>query len=125
MLQILSFRSKNRIRSTEIEIASFTENEILSDLITRYASVKPDSVYTKFPESPVSYVEGYLPITYRQFANVINSLAFWLTETPGLGNGEVFAHFGSNDVRYPALVLGTVKAGYCIFLTSLLSSIAA
>lgn len=102
-------------------MAVFPENELLPNLTDHNARVKSDSVYAEYPKSPVSYAEGYRPITYRQFANVINGLAFWLTETLGLGNGEVLAYFGSNDVRYPALV----KAGYCIFLTSPRNSIAA
>ncbi|KAJ5118014.1 secondary metabolism biosynthetic enzyme [Penicillium atrosanguineum] len=101
------------------------ENQLLPNLIDHYARVKPDAIYAEYPRSPVSYAEGYRPITYRQFANVINGLASWLTETFGPGTGEVLAYFGPNDVRYPALVLGAVKAGYCIFLTSPRNSIAA
>lgn len=101
------------------------ENELLPHLIDHYARVKPNQIYAEYPKSAVRHAEGYRPVTYRQFANVINGLASWLTETFGPGNGEILAYFGANDVRYPALVLGAVKAGYCIFLTSPRNSIAA
>jgi hypothetical protein len=37
-----------------------------------------------------------------------------LTKALGPGHGEILAYLGPNDLRYPALVLGAVKAGYCV-----------
>ncbi|OOQ84172.1 hypothetical protein PEBR_31628 [Penicillium brasilianum] len=39
--------------------------------------------------------------------------------------GEIPAYLVPNDLRYPGLILNTVKAGYCMFLSSPRNSIAA
>jgi thioester reductase-like protein len=101
------------------------EEELLPHIVDHYAKFKPDQLYAEYPRSPATYNEGFRPITYRAFANAINGIAWWLTETLGRGNGEPLAYTGPNDLRYPALVLGAVKAGYCMFLPSPRNSIAA
>ncbi|KAJ5355196.1 NRPS-like enzyme [Penicillium cataractarum] len=101
------------------------EEELLPNVVDYYAKVRPDQLYAEYPRSPTSYDEGFRPISYRAFANAINGIAHWLTKTLGPGNGENLAYIGPNDLRYPALVLGAVKAGYCMFLPSPRNSIAA
>lgn len=101
------------------------DEELLPHIVDHYAKFKPDQLYAEYPRSPTSYDEGFRPITYRAFANAINGIAWWLTETLGQGYGEPLAYIGPNDLRYPALVLGAVKAGYCMFLPSPRNSIAA
>lgn len=39
--------------------------------------------------------------------------------------GEFPANLDPSDLRYPGLILNTVKAGYCMFLSSPRNSIAA
>ncbi|KAJ5727271.1 NRPS-like enzyme [Penicillium malachiteum] len=99
--------------------------QLIPNLVDYYAASKPDALYAEYPMNPMSFDDGYRKITYKAFANAINGLAHWLTETLGPGNGEVLCYVGPNDLRYPALVLGAVKAGYCMFLTSPRNSIAA
>ncbi|KAJ5929819.1 acetyl-CoA synthetase-like protein [Penicillium verhagenii] len=99
--------------------------QLLPNLVDHYAKTKPEAVYAEYPVNPLSYDDGYRPITYKAFANAINGLAHWLTNELGPGHGEMLAYLGPNDLRYPALVLGAVKAGYCMFLTSPRNSIAA
>ncbi|KAJ5726313.1 NRPS-like enzyme [Penicillium malachiteum] len=101
-------------------------NQLLPNLIDRYALIKPDAIYAEYPVNPTSYDKGYRKITYKNFANAINGIAHWLTEQLGPGDGKgVLAYTGGNDLRYPALVLGAVKAGYCAFLPSPRNSVAA
>ncbi|RAL16033.1 acetyl-CoA synthetase-like protein [Aspergillus homomorphus CBS 101889] len=93
--------------------------QLVPNIVDHYAKVKPEAIYAEYPVNPMSYDDGYRPVTYKALANAINGVAKWLTETLGPGNGkETLAYLGGNDLRYPALVLGAVKAGYCIFLTS-------
>ncbi|KAJ5717801.1 NRPS-like enzyme [Penicillium malachiteum] len=99
--------------------------QLIPNLVDHYAATKPDALYAEYPTNPMGYEDGYKKITYKAFANVINGLAHWLTETLGRGNGEVLCYVGPNDLRYPALVLGAVKTGYCMFFTSPRNSIAA
>lgn len=88
--------------------------QLLPNLIDHYAKTKPDAIYAEYPINPMSYEEGYRQISYKLFANAINGIAQWLTETMGPGNGEILCYVGGNDLRYPALVLGAIKAGYCV-----------
>lgn len=101
------------------------ENELLPNLVDYYARVSPQRLYAEYPRSPLSYEDGYRQITYREYANAINGIAWWLLDTIGSGKDETLAYIGPNDVRYPALVLGALKAGYCLFLLSPRNSVAA
>ncbi|OQE38082.1 hypothetical protein PENCOP_c009G05932 [Penicillium coprophilum] len=103
----------------------YPESELLPHTVDYYARVKPNALYAEYPASPMSYDDGYVPITYRTFANAINGVAWWLTKTLGPGQGDVLTYIGPNDLRYPALVIGAVKAEYCMFLTSPRNSLAA
>ncbi|KAF7595540.1 hypothetical protein BBP40_005575 [Aspergillus hancockii] len=100
-------------------------SQLIPHIIDHYAKIKPDAVYAEYPISPLTYESGYRPITYRALANAINGVAWWLTEKLGPGNGEILPYVGPNDVRYPALILGAVKAGYSMFLTSPRNSVVA
>lgn len=97
-------------------------NELLPHIADHFAQVKPDAIYAEYP---IPGEDAYLSITFQKFANVINGLAGWLLTQLGPGNGEALAYLGPNDVRYPALVLAAIKAGYVMFLPSPRNSIAA
>ena len=89
--------------------------ELIPSIVDYLAKVKPHTLYAEYPVSPLTYEEGYHKVNYGDFANAINGLAWWLYDNLGLGqNHEVLAYIGPNDVRYPALVLGAVKAGYTV-----------
>ncbi|KAJ5698745.1 hypothetical protein N7462_000750 [Penicillium macrosclerotiorum] len=101
------------------------EDELLPHIYDHYAKVRPNQLYAQYPKSPTGYNEGFRPVTFRDMANAINGIAWWLTSTLGPGKGEPLAYIGPNDLRYPALVLGAVKAGYCMFYPSPRNSLAA
>lgn len=88
--------------------------QLLPNSFDYYARVKPDAIFAEYTVSPTSYDHGYRPVTYKELANIINGLAWWLTEYLGTGDGEILAYMGLNDVRYPALILAALKAGYCV-----------
>lgn len=89
--------------------------ELVPNLVDHWADVTPHALYAEYPVSTLTYEEGYCKMTYRDFANVINGLAWWLYETLGPGkDSEALLYIGPNDLRYPALVLGAVKAGYTV-----------
>ncbi|KAJ5644413.1 NRPS-like enzyme [Penicillium longicatenatum] len=92
--------------------------QLIPNVIDHYARVLPNAIYAEYPVSSMSYEDGYRPVTYKALGNAINGIATWLTANLGPGNGEILPYVGPNDVRYPALVLGAIKAGYCMFLTS-------
>lgn len=84
-------------------------------MVDHLAHVRPHALYAEYPASSLTDEEGYCKITYSDFANVVNGLAWWLHETLGPGkDSEVLVYIGPNDLRYPALILGAVKAGYTV-----------
>ncbi|KAF2877640.1 hypothetical protein BDV95DRAFT_625448 [Massariosphaeria phaeospora] len=102
------------------------KNELTPNIVDHMAKIAPGAPYALYPNSPVTYDEGYRTVTYKDFANAINGLAWWLNETLGPSKEfDVLAYIGPNDIRYTALLLGAVKAGYVAFFTSPRNSIGA
>ncbi|KAL6713342.1 hypothetical protein ACLMJK_008807 [Lecanora helva] len=94
-------------------------NELLNNVVDRIAKVTPDSVYAELPRSPVDLSQGFRQVTYRDFANAINGIAWFLRTN--LGPSETFetlTYIGPNDLRHNLLLLGSVKAGYKMLCTS-------
>ena len=88
---------------------------LIPNLVDQRAQTEPERLYAEYPVLTGSYEQGYRKISYRDFANAINGMAWWLYNTLGPRSDiEVLAYIGPNDLRYPALVLGAVKAGFVV-----------
>lgn len=97
-----------------VEVSRYTR-ELVPCIVDHLAEVTPNALYAEYPVSTLSYKEGYRKITYGDLANAVNGVAWWLHEALGPGKDfEILAYIGPNDLRYPALVLGAVKAGYVV-----------
>ena len=89
------------------------KEQLLNHVVDDIARENPELLYAELPVSPTSFDAGFRHVTYRDFANAINGMAWWLTCTLGPGgNFETLAYLGPNDLRHNILVLGAVKAGY-------------
>ncbi|ROW18114.1 hypothetical protein VPNG_00182 [Cytospora leucostoma] len=103
--------------ASEHEQAARWQDELLPNVVDRLARERPDAEYAEWVTAT-----SVVRITYRQLANIINGLSWWLVEQLGPGphgpNRDVLAYVGPNDVRYGALVLAAIKAGYVLFVTS-------
>ena len=98
-----------------IGLASHATTELIPNLVDARAQHDPHMLYAEYPVSTTSYDAGYRRITYREFANAVNGIALWLHTNLGPGKKhEPLAYIGPNDLRYPALILGAVKAGYVV-----------
>lgn len=89
-------------------------NHLVPQAVDRLAHMMPDAEYGE-------WVLGskVISITYAQLANIVNGLAWWLVkELNGSGYNkperETLTYIGPNDVRYSALVLAAVKAGFVV-----------
>jgi acyl-CoA synthetase (AMP-forming)/AMP-acid ligase II len=91
-------------------------NDLIPHVLDYLAATDPEGLFAEYPFSPVSFQEGYRKVTYSAFANTVNGLASWLRQTlgPPKREYEVVAYMGPNDLRYPALVLAAIKAGYTV-----------
>lgn len=93
--------------------STFPRRQLLNLVVDRRAKENPEVIYAEYPISTTGYGQGFLKITYKDLANAINGLAWWLHNTIGPGKDfETLAYIGPLDVRYNALLLGAVKAGY-------------
>ena len=90
--------------------------QLLNNVVDRTARVTPDLVYAELPRSSVDLSQGFRQVTYRQFANAIDGMAWWFRENLGLSETfETLTYIGPNDLRYNLLLLGAVKASYKVF----------
>ena len=88
---------------------------LITKVVDERAQSNPQSFYAEYPKSVTSYAEDFLEITIGDLANAVSGVAWWLQENLGSGkNFENLAYIGPNDLRYPALILGAVKAGYIV-----------
>ncbi|KAF3064982.1 L-aminoadipate-semialdehyde dehydrogenase [Daldinia childiae] len=102
------------------------QNDLLPHIVDRLARERPEAIYGLWPVAPDSYDAGFRTVTYLQLANIVNGLAWWLTEQLGpSSHHEVLTYIGPNDVRLVALALASMKSGYVLFLTSPRNSSAA
>lgn len=91
--------------------------DLLPNLVDQRAQLTPEATFAEYPVSPSSYSEGFRKVSCRDLANAVNGAAQWLTQTLGPGKDfDALAYLGPNDIRYPALLLGAVKAGYKVLL---------
>ncbi|KAF4631099.1 hypothetical protein G7Y89_g7043 [Cudoniella acicularis] len=102
------------------------KRDVLVNIVNYRARKCPEALFAEYPISSTAYDDGYREINYADFANAVNGAASWMEEHLGRGrNFETLAYIGPNDIRYAALVLGAVKAGYKLLLLSPENSIAA
>ncbi|KAF5870715.1 putative nrps-like enzyme protein [Botrytis fragariae] len=99
---------------------------LLVHIVDHMAKTKPQALYAEFPISSVTYDEGFRKVTYKDFANAINGIAWCLHDNLGVGRElETLAYIGPNNFIYPSLILGATKAGYKVLLLSPRNSVAA
>lgn len=112
---ITTFRGPVVIMATEHAKTSNWRDELVPNIVDHLAKVSPSAPYALYPDSPTTYDKGYRTVTYKDFANAINGFAWWFSKNLGRTEDfDVLAYIGPNDVRYTALCLGAVKAGYVV-----------
>ncbi|MCJ1463036.1 hypothetical protein MMC07_001640 [Pseudocyphellaria aurata] len=95
--------------------------QLIPTVVDQIAETEPETTWAVVSVLPTGNDAGYQNITYRQFANAINSIAWWLEGELGRGDmTEPFVYFGTggSDVRYVMLLIAAVKAGYYTLLNS-------
>ncbi|KAL8668541.1 MAG: hypothetical protein Q9168_006833 [Polycauliona sp. 1 TL-2023] len=88
-------------------------------VIDDYAADQPDQAWAAVPRSN-DLSQGFLDISFKQFAKAINRAAFWLDDRLGASHGsfETFAYAGDKDLRYAIMAVAAVKVGRKILLPS-------
>lgn len=87
--------------------------KLLNHIVDEIAAQDPLAVYAELPRSSETLDDGFQKVTYAQFSNAINGMAWWLVQSLGPGKDfETLAYIGPNDLRHNILLLAAVKAGY-------------
>ncbi|KAI0003195.1 hypothetical protein F4779DRAFT_109702 [Xylariaceae sp. FL0662B] len=95
------------------------QKQSLVNIVDKLAESDPDTIYALFPRSAEDYGLGFQSVSYKQFANLVNGLSWWITAQLGKGcTQETITYTGPNDLRQNAMILACVKSGYKLLLSS-------
>jgi hypothetical protein len=84
---------------------------LLPKIIDFNAEAHPTKLYAIFPKSEV-LSDGFYDYTYKQFADSINHISWWLDESLGRSEfSDTFAYIGPKDIRYSILAVAAIKTG--------------
>ncbi|KFY47376.1 hypothetical protein V494_00016 [Pseudogymnoascus sp. VKM F-4513 (FW-928)] len=98
---------------------------LLPRVVDDIAASEPSRPYIYQPESS-NPEDGWVPVTFKEFANAIDHVAYIIAETVKKDSADEFptlAYVGPSDVRYGVIVLASVKAGCQALLVSPRNSI--
>ncbi|PTB36202.1 hypothetical protein M441DRAFT_93312 [Trichoderma asperellum CBS 433.97] len=91
---------------------------LIPNIIDERAESNPTKAFASIPRSK-DLADGFVDITYALIANAINRASWWLSHSMGnTETSEVFAYLGPNDLRYPILLVATMKCGYQMMMPS-------
>ncbi|KAK1252094.1 hypothetical protein MKX08_003281 [Trichoderma sp. CBMAI-0020] len=91
---------------------------LIPNIIDERAESDPTKAFASIPRSK-DLADGFVDITYALVANAINRASWWLSHSMGnIETSEVFAYLGPNDLRYPILLVATMKCGYQMMMPS-------
>jgi hypothetical protein len=85
---------------------------LLPQVVDHYARTEPGKVYASVPKSAADLADGFQDVTMGKLAAIVNSLAWWLESTLGVGSLNTIAYIGLADIRYAAMFLAAVKCKY-------------
>lgn len=107
------------------KLSNEPDQELLPNIIDQRASKDPSKTIAAIPVSSHASDLTWKDVNYHEFANAVNGAAWWIHNELGTSsNFDTLAYIGPNDLRYPILVLGAVKAGFQLLLISPRNSIA-
>ncbi|KAA8615624.1 Acs Acyl-coenzyme A synthetase AMP- fatty acid ligase [Pyrenophora tritici-repentis] len=87
------------------------QGQLLVHAIDEKAQWIPDHMYMRYALKDWEQA-GYQVITWRQYANAINKVAYWFDEKFGKASTcDTVAYFGPNDPRYAILIPAIIKNG--------------
>ncbi len=99
---------------------------LLVTVIEEKARLEPNDAYIRY--APADWeTNGYRSISWKQYANAIDKVAYFLDKKLGTTNEPfVIGYFGPNDARYAILIAACIKTGKPVrskqaFLTFLLT----
>jgi acyl-coenzyme A synthetase/AMP-(fatty) acid ligase len=84
---------------------------LLPKIVDFNAEAHPTKLYAIFPKFE-SLSTGLYEFTYKQFADSINYISWWLDESLGKSQScDTIAYIGPKDIRYSILAVAAIKTG--------------
>jgi hypothetical protein len=85
--------------------------KLLVSAIEEKAKWLPNNLFMRYP-GPDWETKGYETISWIQYADAINKVAYWLDDQLGPAAESVtIAYFGPSDPRYAVIVPAAIKTG--------------
>ncbi|KUJ10780.1 uncharacterized protein LY89DRAFT_739770 [Mollisia scopiformis] len=101
------------------------DEALLPALIDERARLEPDRLYCAFLRT-VNINDGVVKLSYSDFANAVNRLAWFIEETFGKSDDfTTLAYVGLTDIRYALITLAAAKTGHKAFLMSMVNPVPA
>ncbi|KAL9082467.1 MAG: hypothetical protein Q9159_006387 [Coniocarpon cinnabarinum] len=98
---------------------------LLVHTIDEIARIDPDRTWALKPHT-LDLEDGYRKVTFRELANAVNILAWFLDRQLGDSNKtHTFAYLGKPDMRYYMISAAAAKTGNRVLFSSHLNSLAA
>jgi acyl-coenzyme A synthetase/AMP-(fatty) acid ligase len=92
---------------------------LLPKIIDFNAETHPTKLYAIFPKSEL-LSDGLYEFTYKQFADSINQISWWLDESIGKSQSfDTIAYIGPKDIRYSILAVAAIKTGRKVRIVAL------
>jgi hypothetical protein len=93
------------------QLPSSPPPKLLIHAIEEKVKWTPNDTFMRYPRLGWE-TRGYDIISWTDYANAINKVAFWLDEKLGSATDiDTFAYLGPSDPRYAIIVPAAIKAG--------------
>lgn len=102
------------------DVEPFYGRRLMLHVLDGIAASEPSRPFIHAPNTS-NPSDGWKPITYKEMAQAVDSVAWQITKAYGpawKGTFPTVAYIGPMDVRYVVIVLGCMKAGYQALLLS-------
>jgi acyl-coenzyme A synthetase/AMP-(fatty) acid ligase len=89
----------------------YIQGKLLVGTLEEKAKWTPNETFMRYPGIDWE-TKGYEIITWSQYAQAIDKVAYWLDDQLGKTTcADTIAYFGPNDPRYAILMPATIKTG--------------
>lgn len=96
--------------------------KLLPNALFDIADQYPNVLYAEYFTSSTDLAAGYRRVTYKELADGVTQLAWWIEENIGKpekdDGSQTIVYFGMPDIRYGMLVFASVLVGYKMLFPS-------
>jgi hypothetical protein len=105
----------------ETHIGRDYRKELLPVALDNLANLQPQRLFALIAHDATAEA-GFWEVTFQDLANTVNHAAWWLEDVlgkPEPGSFPTVTYIGAGDIRYYALLVGSIKVGYKVWTPGL------